>query len=202
MLTFLGSDATGFKRPGILLRSRPTPASTRSDVNLFDARFSKTGRPFAASGDIGSGGRSWRPRAARDCSCARTSQNALLGQRDPLERHAQNSGLGATSNAVARSIFSATTSCRRLSVKSTIPSSLPSRIAWASLMSSSCRISLRDGRIHPHDLDQRNAGLAVGGRPVLGGRQQLLGDDRLEVERQVLPHRRVHVLRETGRGCG
>ena len=59
----------------------------------------------------------------------------------PLSAIRRSSGLGAFSNATARSTFSATTSCRKLSVKSTIPSSLPSRIAWASLMSSSCRIN-------------------------------------------------------------
>ena len=114
----------------------------------------------------------------------------------PLSTILKVSGLGATSKAVARSIFSATTSCRRLSVKSTIPSSLPIRMAWPSLMSSSLRISFLTVGIHPHDLDQRDPGLAGGRRPVLGRRQQLLGDDRLEVERQVLTHRRVHVLRE------
>ena len=69
----------------------------------------------------------------------------------------------------------------------------PDRVA--SLMSSSLRISFRTvGFIRM--ISTSGTRVCRWRGPVLGRRQQLLGDDRLEVERQVLPHRRVHVLGE------
>ena len=186
-------------RPARHVRHLGQDAETRARLCRLRRRGGNHGRERRTPGTPGTGGTLLtfltERRGLEDERQA--SQNTLLGKCDALERHSQAArGWERSRTRSARSTFSATTSCRRLSVKSTIPSSLPSRIACASLMSSSLRISFLTVGFIRMISTSRHAGLARRGRPVLGRRQQFLGDDRLEVERQVLPHRRVHVLRE------